>query len=477
MSATGVRVTPGLMSPPGLMSTPGMIVSSLAAGLAAFLLYTNLLVVLAQTGPFPTAIAALVPGLLFVAVLHRVVIRREPLVVDRTFVLMLAFLAVLLASAFGAPGPSEAVARISTFCVEGLVTYFLVRNAIHGLPELRATVTGVLAACVLLSVLSVFQSLTGNHQQEFLGLAGRSLEHLETSGLTGGDVMGLEDRAFGPVGEANRFAQLLMMGLPLAFVGMLNARRGISRKLALGFVFAILGGIIVTYSRGAFLTLLVLGVLAVPMRLARLSQVTAVFLAGAIAIPLVAPAYAGRVLSISGAAELFGAEQVEADGATRGRVTEMLAGLAAYTDHAVLGVGPGQYVPYYSVYYQSLPEISIRELSVPRRAHNLYLELAAESGTAGLVVFMAIPLLLLRDLRAIRLLLMPRRPDLARVAAGFSLLILAYLGTGMFLHLAYERYYWFMVGLTAAAAGVLDRWTGDRPRRERPAWPKRTTWV
>jgi O-antigen ligase len=268
-----------------------------------------------------------------------------------------------------------------------------------------------------------------------------------------------------------------MMGLPLAFVGMLNARRGIARKLALGCVLAILGGIVVTYSRGAFVTLIVLGVLLVPLRLARISQVVAVFLAGAIAIPLAAPAYAGRVLSISGSAELVGAEEVEADGATRGRVTEMLAGLAAYTDHAVLGVGPGQYVPYYSVYYQSLPEISIREISVPRRAHSLYLELAAESGTAGLVVFMVIPLLLLRDLRAIRLIVMRRRPALARIAAGFSLLILAYLGTGMFLHLAYERYYWFMVGLAAAAAAVLNRYTGDRPGEERPVWPKRMKWV
>jgi O-antigen ligase len=459
------------------MNRPGVIVSSLAAGLAAFLLYTNLLVVLARTSPLPTAISALVPGLLLVAVLHRVVVRRERLVVDRTLLLMLGFLAVMLVSAFGARGYSEAVERITIFCVEGLLTYFLVRNAIHGMPELRATVAGVLAACVLLSVLSLYQNMTGNYQQEFLGLAGRTLEHLETRGMTEADVMGMEDRAFGPVGEANRFAQVLMMGLPLAFVGMLNARRGIARKLALGCVLAILGGIVVTYSRGAFVTLIVLGVLLVPLRLARISQVVAVFLAGAIAIPLAAPAYAGRVLSISGSAELVGAEEVEADGATRGRVTEMLAGLAAYTDHAVLGVGPGQYVPYYSVYYQSLPEISIREISVPRRAHSLYLELAAESGTAGLVVFMVIPLLLLRDLRAIRLIVMRRRPALARIAAGFSLLILAYLGTGMFLHLAYERYYWFMVGLAAAAAAVLNRYTGDRPGEERPVWPKRMKWV
>jgi hypothetical protein len=34
-------------------------------------------------------------------------------------------------------------------------------------------------------------------------------------------------------------------------------------------------------------------------------------------------------------------------------------------------------------------------------------------------------------------------------------MILSYLGTGVFLHLAYERYYWFMIGLAAAAVGIL----------------------
>jgi O-antigen ligase len=144
----------------------------------------------------------------------------------------------------------------------------------------------------------------------------------------------------------------------------------------------------------------------------------------------------------------------------------MLAALAAYTDHAVLGVGPGQYLPFYSVEYQALPEISVRELAEPRRAHSLYLELGAEVGTLGLLVFLAIPILLLRDLRALRQDLRYTNPPLSRLAAGFSLLVLAYLGTGVFLHLAFERYYWFMIGLAAAGAGILQRaaW--------RPNWPE-----
>jgi O-antigen ligase len=172
---------------------------------------------------------------------------------------------------------------------------------------------------------------------------------------------------------------------------------------------------------------------------------------------VVVPGYVARIVSIAGVADLMGTgpATVEADGPTRGRTTEMLAALAAYVDHPLIGVGPGQYVVFHSQYYQSLPEISIRDLTEPRRAHNLYLEFAAETGTIGIVVFMLIPLLLLRDLELLRRHASMVSPRRAWIAAGMSLMILSYLGTGVFLHLAYERYYWFMIGLAAAAVGIL----------------------
>ena len=459
------------------MGTPGLIVSSLAVAGASFLLYSNVLVVLAQQGVIPTAVAALVPGLLMLAVLHRLVIRRERLVVDRTLLVMLAFLAVLLASAFAARGYSTAVARIATFGIEGLLTYFLVRNAFHGLVDLRVAIIAIVAAATLLAGLSVLQAVTGDYEQDYMGLAQRSLEHLERGEApTTGPEMGLEDRAFGPVGDPNRFAQILMMAVPLAFVLGLNARTRRGALAAMVCTLILLGGVLVTYSRGGFLTLVVLLMLTGPLGLIRPRRVFALLLAGIVLTPILVPGYAGRVLSISGVAALFGSTQVEADGPTRGRTTEMLAALAAFTDHAVLGVGPGQYLPYYSVEYQAHPEISIRELAEPRRAHSLYLEIGAEAGTIGLIAFLAIPLLLLRDLRALRHELARRRPELARLAAAFSLVLLAYLGTGVFLHLAFERYYWFMIGLTAAAAGVLDKWTAqqDSPYTT-TAWARRPT--
>lgn len=434
----------------------GSIVSTVSISVAIFLLFTNLPVVLAQRGVVPKAVALVVPVCLLVAFTHQLVVRRRGVVLDRTLWLMLALLGVFLLSAFAVEGHAVALNRIGVFMSEGIVVYFLVRNAIRTMAELRVAILVLLAAASLLGGLTVLQAVTGQYDQSFLGLAQRSLEHLDGMPASYREEVGLEDRARGPVDDPNRFAQVLLLAAPLAFVLALNALRRRAAVVAWATLGLLLGAVLLTYSRGAFVTLIVLVMLAGPLRLIAPRRLVTVLVAGIVLTPIVIPGYADRVRSIAGVAGLFGKGEVQADGPTKGRTTEMLAALAAYADHPVVGVGPGQYFAYHSVHYQSLPEISIRDLATPRRAHSLYLEMAAEAGTVGLVVFMAIPLLLLRDLEAVRRdLWSARRPDLARIAAGFTLVVLGYLGTGVFLHLAFERYLWFILALTSAAVAVL----------------------
>lgn len=429
--------------------------ASASTALALFLLYTNLPVVAAQLGTVPRAVAVVVPGLLVAAVVHRTVIRRRPLVLDRTLFVMTAFLAVLLLSSFSAVGQRVAVDRIAVFLGEGILVYFLVRNAVQTLSEVRVAVVALLAAATLLAGLTVFQAATGDYERTFLGLAQRSLELSDGRPASVGAEIGLEHRARGPVDEPNRFAQILLMVAPLGFVLGLVTSRMRTRAIAWACAGLLLAAVLLTYSRGALLTLAVLAILAVPLRLVRPAPLVGILAVGGLLTVSVIPGLTSRVASMAGVAGLFGPSQVEPDGPIRGRTTEMLAALAAYTDHPVLGVGPGQYAAYHSVSYQGLPEISFREIPVPRRAHSLYLEIAAETGTTGLAIFMAIPLLLLMDLRRLRRALFPHRPDLAHLAAGFTLMLLAYLGTGVFLHLAYERYYWVMIALAASVVGAL----------------------
>jgi hypothetical protein len=424
------------------------------------LLYTNLPVAASQQGILPKAAGAAVPLLLVVIVAHQALIRRRQPVVDRTFHLMLAFLAVLVASTwYAAEGPDLALQRIGVYASEGLLLYFLVRNAVRTPRDLRRAMQGVVVASAFLGAVTTYQAATGTYGRNYAGLAEVGL--IQDGQLVAVDPSevqgGIDTRARGPVGDPNRFAQILLMAAPLALVLAVVAptRKEGAVMLACGGL--ILAGVFLTYSRGGFLALVILTVLTLPLGLVRMRTLLPLALAGVLAVPAVVPGYADRVASLVGVAGLFGHAQVQPDQVTRGRTTEMLAALAAYVDHPVLGVGPGQYLAFHSVRYQALPEISLRELAVPRRAHDLYVEVAAESGTIGLLVFMAIPLLLLSDLLRLRREMRPRRPDLARVAGGFVLAIVSYLGTGVFLHLALERYWWFMVALAAAAVGVLRR--------------------
>ncbi len=420
---------------------------------AIFLLYTNLPVVAAQNGLIPGAAAGAVLALMLFAAAHQIVVQRRPVIVDRTFLLTMALLCVFVISTLNAVGYDVALDRIIVFITEGIAVYFLVRNAIRTRAELRAAMGAMLVAATLLAVLTTIQNVTGNYDQEFMGLAQRSYGDPNARSET----INLEDRARGPVDEPNRFAQVLLMAVPVGFILARSARRLRGTIVAAACMLLVLGGVLLTYSRGAFVTLVILMLLAVPMKLLKMRGL---LITGAVAMLLmfvIVPGYVARIVSIAGVADLLGSgpSTVEADGPTRGRTTEMLAALAAYVDHPLIGVGPGQYVVFHSQYYQSLPEISIRDLTEPRRAHNLYLEFAAETGTMGLVIFMMIPLLLLRDLELLRKHASSRSPMRARLAGTFSLVILSYLGTGVFLHLAYERYYWFMIGLAAAAVGIL----------------------
>ena len=49
----------------------------------------------------------------------------------------------------------------------------------------------------------------------------------------------------------------------------------------------------------------------------------------------------------------------------------------------------------------------------------------------------------------------PRSRRRADLAVAFSLSLVAYLGTGMFLHLSFERYLWFLVAIASATVHIL----------------------
>ena len=129
--------------------------------------------------------------------------------------------------------------------------------------------------------------------------------------------------------------------------------------------------------------------------------------------------------------------------------------LSIFIDYPLLGVGPGQYSPFYSLDYMRKDEIAFKRITRQRRSHDLYLELAAETGIFGLSAFMAIALIILVQLWRARLMTNDFQPELANTAAAFFIAILSYLGTGLFLSFSFQRYYWLMIALAGAAVQIL----------------------
>ena len=453
-SSRGAVVSLGVATLVGVV-TVMVLWPELATLTVVCVLYLNLMAIAVKELHLTEWVAAMGALSLCLPLASHLMLRRQRIKTGGILMLMGVFLVCLLFSSFFAKDPDLATQRILTYVFEGLVLYFLVTNVIRDLGTLKRVMWVVVLGAAFLGSLSLYQAVTGAYTQRFGGLAQRQLAFEETGrgNRTGPrEEMRVADRASGPIGDPNRYAQNELMILPFAIFLLWYERSRLGRLVAAGSAMLILAAVTLSYSRGAFVTLAaLLLLLAMRQRERRWS-----ILGGAALLLMllvaIAPGYRGRLETLLGVQGLFSAQASEQpDGATRGRTTEMLAAVHVFRDYPIFGVGPAQYAPFYSISYHRNPEIAFRYLPRTRRAHNLYAELAAETGLLGLTVFLFLVGRLLYQLWQASRRWVFNRPDLANLATTFVFSIAAYLGTALFLHLSYERYYWLLLALASAA--------------------------
>ena len=265
----------------------------------------------------------------------------------------------------------------------------------------------------------------------------------------------------GPIGEQNRFAQVLLYALPLAVYRALDEPKRALRRLGVVCALLIALAVVLSFSRGGAVGLVAVLIGLLLMRAIRGRQILAVVLA--VVVALVAfPDYRERVSSLLSVTEIFQAEsnQDRADYSARGRATENLVAYLIWIDHPIFGVGPDQFTTYHQAYAERVAEYSdildVRQRFQQREAHILYLGVAAETGILGLGCLMGILLGTLYELQRAR-----RRhagsPQLANLASGLFLAVIGYMVTSLFLHMSYVRYFWLLIGVSSAASVVLLR--------------------
>ena len=416
------------------------------AAAAAALLWSNAAIVLPPRLGLPVAVGLLPQIMLASVVVGRILARRLPMVATPAFRMLLLHGAALAMAGILALEHGPVLGSLLSFIVEGIILWFLVINALEDETDVRRATTAVVAISAAIGLLSVTQFATGTFDNDYLGLAqvgDARVELLDEAAETGDDVL---LRLSGPIGEQNRYAQSMLVIVPLALA---LARVRITRRYwPLLAVVPIVAAIALTGSRGAVLGLAATMIVMAYLRLVSPQSVVVMFLAGMLAVSIL-PGYRDRVLSAFTSVQGVGNSSVEVDGSTQSRVTQNLAAAYMFADHPVLGVGPSGYPRQYERYAE---RAGGRVKDQTRQPHNLFLGTAAESGILGLITFMAAPIAVV--FRHYRVWLRAERKTSPRaaLAAGYISAIAAYMVTGIFLHLAFERYYWMLLALADAAA-------------------------
>ena len=419
---------------------------------AVALIFSNAAVIAVNSMGAPQAVTYLLPMLLLLTIGYRVFARREPLVLPRPAIWVAAFFVAQILGSVASRDPVRSVATVQTFAIEGLLLFLLITNAIRGYRAVRMAALVLVVVAGALATLTLVQDaaqIPGN-------LGGFSTKSKTTVGKDQTGGVG-EARHAGPIGEQNRWAQSLAMVLPIAGALAISDRSWGARATARMSFLAIAGGVVITYSRGAVVGLVLAGIIAVLVGWVRTR--TAV-LAGAALVLIIgtfAPVFATRAATVVSARPSVGnanASGASTDGSFSNRTVEAKAAISVFLHQPVVGVGIGLFPTYFQD--EARKQGADRIVGVDREAHSLYLGLAAETGLLGLITFAGVAAAIIRPLAATRRRNRGHRDDVAGLATGFALAMVIYLTTAIFLHFAYIRYFWLLAALAAAMGMAQD---------------------
>lgn len=413
-----------------------------------FLIYSNLPVVAAQFHGLPYAVVAITPAMLLLPLGYFLWIKGEGVIFPWEGMLVVGMVVVQSFGVMFSRDPDESFAELVRSIFEGLGLFFLVINAIRSPEILRGSLWALMATGAFMGAVTGHQYFTNNYQSNYGGLA--QADQLGFSELNERGVSIVRARSAGPIGEKNRYAQNMLMLLPIGVCLAMTERKHWLKYIAWGATGLTVVGWAVTFSRGSVVGLIGTIVVAVFLGYVRPRVLVAM---GVTAVLFVAvmPAYRERVTSLLAASSLLSSTQSteEADGSLQSRATIMMAAANVIAENPVLGVGQGMF-PYYAREYGKKSGYGV--LQGNWEAHNLYLGVGADSGLLGLSCFLAAIGVVMVRLHRVRLRLLETNPNAALLATALVFTLMIYLMSGMFLHYSYIRYFWLMFAIASATA-------------------------
>lgn len=313
--------------------------------------------------------------------------------------------------------------------------------------SLKRAFAALIATAAVLSATSVVQIATGRFYDAFLGLvtpqSGTIYERIAMP------------RAAGPPNsDPNFYARILLIVIPLA-VGLALTEKSLKRRVVFAIGAAIItAGTLVTYSRGAMLSVAVMALLLLLGLRVRPRNIALAGVGGLVLLLLMPSAISRRFLTIETLMPDYDTT-FNYDSSVEKRKLLVRAGIAMFEANPFAGIGAGNYPRMYVRYANEIGSswMDYHATGTDEHPHGLYFEIAAETGLLGLAAFAAIVIATLLSLeRSRRLLLARGRADLSIVAMTVSIAIVSYLVASVFLHETHLRYPALYFGFAMAVA-------------------------
>jgi O-antigen ligase len=361
------------------------------------------------------------------------------------------FYSILITTVFVARDRSSAIDLINTF-TRNLVILYCIITALNTPQKWKQGIWVAIITAAILSSMGVFQLITGNTGFTFWGFAKRSI----LGQYTDEGVL----RYGGPIGESNIWAQTLLAVLFLAIYRIID-EKDLKLKYVAGIAsLLIAGAIFYTYSRGAFVTAIVIFFFIAIERHVDFRKMLVAVGIGAIFLTFLPQNYISRLTTLVDIINPHNQYSVSSDESILGRATVIKVGLTMFAEHPFLGVGVGNYRDQYWDYAPKLGleagVLSTSTSTTTREPHNLYVELLAETGIFGIMFFGVFMYVLLKALSNTRALYWApeRYKDRSAWIASVIMVLMSYLVSGLFLHGAFYRYFWMFIALAMAAFKV-----------------------
>ena len=343
---------------------------------------------------------------------------------------------------------SESVINtLSNYVKDALITLVIV-VLLKKAPTFRQVIWTLLIAGIFLGSLSVFQYLTGTFDDSYGGFA-----RAELRGIAG------DDRGYrltGPIGDPNFFAQIMIVLIPIALERMTH-----ERKLILKFLAGLAGAlsvltVVFTFSRGGFLAAAVALLIFVLMYPPRPQYLIIMIALGIAVFSFVPASYSDRILTLQGLLpDQSGRIDIRTDNSIQGRASQNLTAWSIFKQHPIVGIGLDNFEVRYPEFSK---EIGLAPSASNKSLHNLYFEVATESGILGLSVFLLLIGLSIRYLLNARseFLAIPGFQEYSHLATGLLIGFTGYLVAALFIHAAFPRYFYLLIGIAFSMPAVVE---------------------